>query len=87
MNNIDNNSLISMLYESLNYDHESDKRTVFEYMKQLIDQIYGVEAQIVDKAAHRFAIASAAPKKFEIKAQVNRSVEPKEKLKHQVEIV
>ena len=65
-----------MLYESLNYDHENDRRTCFEYMKELIDQIYGVEATIVDKAARRFSIASAAPKKFEFKAQVTRSTQP-----------
>ena len=79
--------MMTMLYESLNYDHETDRRTCFEYMKELIDQIYGVETQIVDNASRRFSISNAAPQKFELKAQVTRSSQPKEKLKHKVESI
>ena len=64
-----------MVYDSLNYDHENDKRTFFEYAKQLIDQIYGVESQIVERASQRFAVAQTAPKNFEIRAEINRTVD------------
>lgn len=57
-----------MLYESISYDHETDKRTCFEYMKEMIDQIYGVETSIVDRAQGRFLLSSITPKNFEIKA-------------------
>lgn len=61
-----------MLYESISYDHETDKRTCFEFMKEMIDQIYGVESQIVDKAMDRFAIGSIVPKNFDIITKMNR---------------
>lgn len=41
-------------------------------MKEMIDQIYGVESQIVDKAMDRFAIGSIVPKNFDIITKMNR---------------
>ena len=54
-----------MLFESLNYDYDKDKRTCFEYMEQLIDQIYGVESQIIEKANHKISFAGTGPKNFD----------------------
>ena len=37
-------------------------------MKELIDQIYGVDNEIIEKAEQRFFISKTAPKYFELKA-------------------
>lgn len=73
-----------MLYESISYDHETDKRTVFEFMKEMIDQIYGVESQIVERAMERFAIGSTAPKNFDIITKMNKSPLRKELLQKKI---
>ena len=41
-------------------------------MKELIDQIYGVENEVVEKAEQRFFISKTAPKSFELRAQVSK---------------
>ena len=43
MEQIDENKLIETLFESVQYDHKTDKRTCFEFIQHLINQIYGVD--------------------------------------------
>ena len=37
MGKIDQNKLIETLFQSIQYDHKTDKRSCFEFMQQLID--------------------------------------------------
>ena len=56
MEQIDSNKLIETLFESIQYDHKTDKRTCFEFIQHLINQIYGVDNQIVRNATERFPV-------------------------------
>ena len=40
---MDQNEMIQLLYESLDYKWDTDKRSCFEHLQDLIDQIYGVD--------------------------------------------
>lgn len=57
-----------LLYESLDYQWETDRRNIFQFMKELIDQIYGVDHKIIERAENRFFMSGTAPKYFELKA-------------------
>ena len=46
-----------MLYESLDYQWETDKRSLFQYMKELVDQIYGVDFETVKNVDKRYFIS------------------------------
>lgn len=37
LNQIDRSNLINMLYESLNFDCEKDKKSCFDHMREVID--------------------------------------------------
>ena len=78
---MDLNRLIKMLFESLNYQYETDRRNIFQHMKELIDQIYGVENEVVEKAEQRFFISKTAPKSFELRAQVSKFAQREDKVK------
>ena len=71
-----------MLYESLNYAHESDKRTCFQHMQELIDQIYGVDTEVIANAEERFTLSATAPKHFELVAQLNKLTRKKDRVKY-----
>lgn len=49
MSHFDQLKLIDMLYDSIAYDKESEKKNVFQYMEYLIDKIYGVEKSILNQ--------------------------------------
>ena len=65
MDQIDAEKLVQALFESIQYDHTTDKRSFFEFMQQLIDQIYGVDNQVVKDATERFPVNM--PKHFDSK--------------------
>ena len=71
LNSIEESKLIRMLYESLDYQWETDKRSLFQYMKELVDQIYGVDFETVKNVDKRYFISQSAPKNFELKSQLN----------------
>lgn len=50
-------------------------------MKELIDQIYGVDYETVKKAEDRFFVSNTAPKNFELRAQINSSAKYDDRLK------
>lgn len=57
-----------MLYDSVNYNITSEKRTFYEYMQDLIDKIYGVESEIVEKVNKRSMHAKTGPAAFDRQA-------------------
>lgn len=56
LHSIEKNNLINLLYDSLLNEKSSGKdKQMFEQMKTLIDQIYGVETEIIENSQKRFA--------------------------------
>ena len=53
-------------------------------MKELIDQIYGLDYSIVQKAEPRFFISATSPGFFEQKTQVNKFNNRRDLMKAQV---
>ena len=72
------------LYESVNYDKGHEKRSFFQYMEELIDKIYGVETEIVERAAKRFYMSKLCPKDFETRINTSKDRYRFEKLKNQL---
>ena len=56
LKHIDQEKLLTMLYDSIQYDREREKQSCFNYMQELVDKIYGVESEIIDRAKKRFKI-------------------------------
>ena len=43
---LDQMQLMTVLFESIQYDGKREKKSCFQYMQELIDKIYGVEQQL-----------------------------------------